>query len=129
MANRNTYDHLLLLKDAGAVSADGAGTVATVARVLDMGAADFMAKAVVDSSALDTTSTDETYRVLIQGSNVAAMSSGVVTLGATDVTVNGRSEVYFSNRSGDTVYRYVRIFFDVGGTTPSINATAFLAKV
>jgi hypothetical protein len=51
-----------------------------------------------------------------------------VTLGAGDVAATGRSQIGVHNVVGSTVYRYVRLMTDVGGTTPSINFTAFLAK-
>jgi hypothetical protein len=123
-----TYDNLLLLKDAGAVTADGAATVGGQARVLDMGTGRFSAKAIVDSSALDLASADETYRVIIQGSNASNFGSGVVELGSGAVAATGRAEIHVTNEQGGTIYRYVRAYIDVGGTTPSINSTIFLAK-
>lgn len=126
--NSQTYDNLLLLKDAGAITADGACTVGGQARVLDMGTARFEAKAIVDSSAIDLASADETYRVIIQASNVVGFGSGVVEIGSGTVLATGRSEIGVSNDQGGTIYRYVRAFIDVGGTTPSVNCTIFLAK-
>lgn len=126
--NSYTYDNLLLLKDAGAVTANGAATVGGSARVLDVGDGRFEGVGVVDSSALDLVTGDETYRVDIQGSNVANMSSGVVTLGGVTVTAAGRGEAYFSNQQGATRYRYLRAFITVAGTTPSINCTVFIGK-
>lgn len=125
----HTYDNLTLLKDAGAVTADGAGTVASVARVLDLGAdAKTNGIVVLDTSAVDTSSADETYRVVIQGCNAIGFGSGVVELASLAVTATGRNEAAFSTRQGSTNYRYVRLFTDVGGTTPSINFTAYIAK-
>ena len=41
---------------------------------------------------------------------------------------SARTEVHFVNQVGSTVYQFVRLFTDVGGTAPSINFTAFIAK-
>lgn len=126
--NSQTYDNLLLLKDAGNVTVDGAATVGGQARVLDVGLADMgPVKAVVDSSAVDSTTGDETYGVIIQGSLDLAFTTPV-TLGRADVTQVGRSEIHFRNNQSGTIYRYIRAFFDVGGTTPILNATIFVAR-
>jgi hypothetical protein len=127
--NSYTYDNLLLLKDAGAVTADGAAQVSSAARQIDVGPARFDGIVVIDTSALDFTTTDETYQVIVQGSNTAGMGSGVINLAsATVTTALARNELLFSNQQGSTQYRYLRAYIDVGGTTPSINATAFIAK-
>jgi len=126
MAQR-TYDQLLLLKDAGAVTASGAATVGGQARVLDLGTGKIESRAVVDTSALDLTSSDETYRVAIQGSTTAGFA-GPVELGSRAVSAAGRSEVFFGNEVGSTIYQFVRAFLTLGGTTPSINCTVFIAK-
>lgn len=123
-----TYDHLLLLKDAGAVTGDGAATVGGSARVIDVGPGRVDGKMVVDTSAIDTASGDEAYRVRLEGSNVVDFASGVVELASGVVSEAGRLEVPFSNVRGGTVYRYLRAYNDVGGTSPSINSTVFLAK-
>ncbi len=128
--NTATYDNLLLLKDAGAVTSSGAAQVSSVARVIDLGAA-FAGnvRAIIDNSALDTADANETYRVDVQGSNDITFASGVVVLGSVTVTVaSARNEASFSNAQGDTVYRYVRAYHTLAGTTPSINYTAFIAK-
>ncbi len=126
--NSQTYDNLMLLKDAGAVTADGAATVASVARVLDLGLARMDAKVILDASAIDTTTGDETYRVSLQGCAAIGFGSGVVELGSVLMTAAERKEIHFSNVAGGTTYQYVRIYTDVGGTTPSLNFTAFIAK-
>jgi hypothetical protein len=128
--NSNTYDNLLLLKDAGAVSANGAATVAGQLRVIDLGPAwSGSVKAVIDTAAISTGNGNETYRVAIQGSNDITFATGVVELGSVNVVASEpRNEAAFSDKQGDTIYRYVRAFTTVGGTGPSINFTAFIAK-
>jgi len=128
LRNSQTYDNLTLLKDVSAVTVDGPATVASVARVLDMGLGRFSAKAIVDSAAVDLVDLNETYIVSIQGSNSATFASGVVTLGSGTVTAAGRAEVHCTNEIGGVLYRYIRAYIDVGGTSPSINSTIYLAK-
>lgn len=125
----HTYDNLTLLKDAGAVTADGAGTVGGSARVLDLGdQAKTEGRLIVDTSAVDATTGDETQRIILQGCNAIGFGSGVAELASLAITSVGRTEAMFSTRQGSTNYRYVRVFTDVGGTTPSVNFTAYLAK-
>lgn len=124
--NSQTYDNLLLLKDAGALTATGAGTVGGSARVIDLGPGAAQAKVIVDSSAL-TTGGSETYRVALQGSNDIAFGTSV-ELGSVSVTGTGRATLHFETRQNGTIYRYVRSYFTVSGTSPSINATVFIAK-
>lgn len=126
--SKRTYDHLLLLKDAGAIAADGAATVDGQARVCDVGPAVMgPVLAVVDTSAIDTVTGDETYTVRIQGATTIGFGSPV-ELGARTITAAGRTEIPFSNENGGVVYQYIRAYVDVGGTTPSINSTIFVAK-
>lgn len=129
--NSQTYDQLLLLKDAGAVTATGAGTVAGAARVLDLGPAIMNAKVIVDTSAINTAGGaggPETYRVALQASNDPTFATGVVELGSTTVSAVGRAELHFVNFRADVTYRYVRELHTLGGTAPSINFTAFVGK-
>ncbi len=125
--NSQTYDNLLLLKDAGAITASGAATVAGQPRVLDLGPARTEAKVIVDTAAI-AAGGDKAYRVALQGSNDIAFGAGVVELGSVAVAKAGRSELHFTTQPDDEPYRFVRARFDVTGTSPSINATAFIAK-
>lgn len=127
MAILYPYDANLVLHDGTAKTADGAGSVA----YYDVGAAArFPAVAVINVTACDDGSSDETYDVIIQGcsatnfSTVQQLGSMTITRGAT-----GRFTILFDNDQGGTVYRYVRVYFDVGGTTPSISADVYLAPL
>lgn len=136
-----TYDNALLLKDAGAITADAAGTVAAAARVLDFGAARLDARVIVDVSAIDVSSADERYDVLLQFSNSSTFASGVIggaaiSLGAaaalpgeSAASAIGRYEAAFSNEINGVTYRYARVYTNVTGTTPSINYTAYVVKL
>ena len=128
------YDDALSLKDAGAVT-----TTTTEATILDLGAGLVDGYLVLDVSAVEVASTDEKYTVHLEGSNVAAMSSGSVTLAniplgnetapADADTATGRFTVPFRNEQNGTTYRYVRIYTLVAGSIATgINFAAFIAK-
>ncbi len=137
-----TYDNATLLKDAGAVTADGAATVATVARVLDLGAnARTAGRVICDVSALTTNgATGEGYTITAQVSNSSTFASGVIGSGSirlgaaasmpgeSAASVAGRFEFLAFTEVNGTLYRYMRIYVDVSGTAPSINFTAYLVK-
>lgn len=137
--NSYTYDSATLLKDAGAVTADAAGTVGGSAQILDVGQARLNGHAVIDVSAIDITTGDEGYTLKMQGSSSSTFASDVVQLAALQLgdstvtgnsadTTTGRFELPFTNEQDGVIYRYVRIYTDVAGTTPSINYTARLVK-
>jgi hypothetical protein len=135
-----TFDAKLLLQDVtAAITASAAGTVATVAKVLDVGAARLDARVIVDVSSIDTVTGDESYRIRIQGSNTADLSTGVVELAAlelggatptgdTAADAVGRREIAFTNEVNGVVYRYIRVYALIAGTTPSLIYTAFVVQ-
>lgn len=138
--NSQTYDNLLLLKDAGAVTASGAATVGGTARVLDIGGntasgsggARMQAKVVLDVSAADGSDTNETYRVSLQASNDITFGTGVNEIGSVNISNtigSGREEIHFVNEVANVIFQYVRLYITVGGTTPSINFVGFIAKL
>lgn len=129
-----TYDDALSLKDAGLVA-----STTTESTILDLGAGLVCGHLVLDVSAVEVASTDEIYLVCLEGSNVAAMSSGSVTLAQIEMgnatapadadTGTGRFVVPFRNEQNGTTYRYVRIYTEVAGTVATgINFSAFIAK-
>lgn len=119
----------LRLKDAGAITSSAAAQVSGNAAVLDLGAARFEGVVVVNVSALDLASANETYSIDVEFSNVAGMGSGVEKVVTVPVTATGYIEVPFVNMKYGTVYRYMRLTTTVGGTTPSINYTAHVAPL
>jgi hypothetical protein len=123
------FDALLEMKDAGAIVADAAAQVAGVDRVLDLGAARWEGVVVINTTALDLADTNETYDVQIQLSNSATFASGNEIFCKVPITALGRVEVPFVNQKYGTGYRYARLFTDVGGTTPSINYTAYASTL
>lgn len=134
------FDADLELKDAGALTASAAAQVDSAARVLDMGAARFDGLALINVTALDIVSNDEIYRIFVQGSSSSSFASDIenlacLELGATEVragsakdSVTGIYELPVTNEAADTVYRYIRLYVQIAGTTPSINFTAFLSN-
>lgn len=132
--NRKTYDHALLLKAAGLVAASAAGST-----ILDLGDGLMDADLVIDITALEVATGDELYTVSVEGSAVAAMTSGSVTLAeksfgnvaapADADTAVGRHIVPFRNELNGTLYRYIRLYTTVAGTIATgINYSAFVAK-
>lgn len=121
------FDSEMVLHDGTAITADGAGSVA----YYDVGGSfRFPAAVVVNVTACDDASGDETYDVIIQGS-AASNFATTKQLGSMTITRGdtGRFTILFDNDQDGTVYRYVRVYFDVGGTTPSISANVYLAPL
>lgn len=129
-----TYDDALSLKDAGLVA-----TTTTEATIVDLGSGLVDGYLVLDVTACEVASTDEIYLVCLEGSNVAAMTSGSVCLASIEMgnatapadadTGTGRFVVPFRNEQNGTIYRYVRIYTEVAGTIATgINFLAFIAK-
>ena len=129
-----TYDNSLLLKAAGLVA-----TTTTESTILDLGAGLVDGYLVLDVSAVEVASNDEIYLVVLEGSNVAAMTSGSVSLASIELgnatapadadTGTGRFVVPFRNEQNGTTYRYARIYTEVAGTIATgINFVAFIAK-
>lgn len=132
--SRKTYDHATLLKAAGLVAASAAGSV-----ILDLGDGLMQADLVIDISALEVATGDEIYTISLEGSAVAAMTSGSVELAravfgnnpapADADTSVGRHVVPVRNELNGTIYRYVRLHTTVAGDIATgINYSAFLAK-
>jgi len=137
MANQYSmfqYDDDLSLKDAGLIASTTTGTT-----ILDLGAGIVDGFLVLDVSAVEVADGSEIYLVCLEGSNVAAMSSGSVTLAQIEMgnatapadadTSTGRFVVPFRNEQNGTIYRYVRLYTEVAGTIATgINFSAFIAK-
>lgn len=147
-ANRQnlTHDALTVLKDAGAVTSSGVGQVGGSNKIIDLAgdpagtsipptagmaaAPDTPAEAVIDISACDAASTDETYALYVEGSTSPTFASGNQILAQIPITrgTTGRFKLPFSNWQNGTTHRYLRCGHTLGGTTPSINYTCRLAK-
>lgn len=128
-----TYDSDLQLKAAGLLAASTDGTI------LDLGNGLVDAYLVIDLTACEIASGNEIYTVSLEGSNVAAMTSGSVCLAKkvfgnlvvpmdAALSAAGRYVVPFRNEEGGTLYRYVRLSTLIAGTIATgINFSAFIA--
>lgn len=129
-----------ILKDAGLVAADAAGTVGGDAKIINLGAGLVEGHMVLDVTAIEIASNDEIYKISLQGSSSATFASTIVdlaeiTLGALEViggdqdSTTGRYQVPFRNEKNGTVYPYVRAHTDVDGAIATgINFSAHLSK-
>ncbi len=129
-----TYDAALSLKAAGLIAASTDGTI------LDLGDGLVDGFLVIDLTACEIASGDERYTVSLEGSDVAAMSSGSVCLAKkvfgnlvvpmdAALSASGRYVVPFRNEEGGETFRYVRLSTLVAGTIATgINFAAFIAK-
>ncbi len=129
-----TYDAALSLKAAGLIAASTDGTI------LDLGDGLVDGFLVIDLTACEIASGDERYTVSLEGSDVAAMSSGSVCLAKkvfgnlvvpmdAALSASGRYVVPFRNEEGGETFRYVRLSTLVAGTIATgINFSAFIAK-
>lgn len=135
MANKYsqyTYDAALELKAAGALTTSTDGTI------LDLGDGFVEGDIVFDVTAVEIATGNEIFTISLEGSNVAAMSSGSVCLakkvfgnlvvpmdGA--LSAAGRYVLPFRNEEGGTIYRYVRLSTLIAGTiSTGISFSAFI---
>jgi hypothetical protein len=135
-----TVDATLQLKDAGAITATGAGQVGGQNRVVNLGTGLVSAAFMVDISALDVTSADETYDIRLQVSSDPTFATDVtiaarIVGGASAVTAGqdtqgvGKRVVPFNNVGEDGAPKqYARCYTAIGGTTPSINFDAWITQ-
>lgn len=90
MARRTgTFDSTLVLKDAGLVAASAAATVSSAAKVIDLGSGIVEADVMIDVTACEVASRDESYRIGVQISDTSDFSDDIyevenLQLGAVD---------------------------------------------
>ncbi|MGB0878687.1 MAG: hypothetical protein ACPGVY_11385 [Mycobacterium sp.] len=136
-----TYDHDLRLKDAGLVAADDIAEVDSADAILDLGAARFDGRVIIDATAVEVASGDERYDVGLQFSDSATFASGVIAgpifplgdaaalVGADTDNGAGHYELPFCNEVNGTTYRYMRCQIDVAGTIATgVNFTAHVVQ-
>lgn len=136
-----TPDFNLRMKDAGLVGASAAAQVGGSNKILDMGAARFDGRVLVDVTACEVATGDEKYVIIVQGSSSATFATDVWNLGAlplgdssvsletVDTAATRHQEIAFCNEVNGTVFRYVRLYTQVVGTVATgINYTAWLVK-
>jgi hypothetical protein len=130
---------LILADGAAAVTADGVTQVAAAAVNLKLGPGRFEGVLIIDVSAIDVSSSDEFYHIVLQGAADATFAAkeilaqmtlgkGTVRPGVAVDSVVGRYEIPFITEQHDTTYDFVQLFTDLGGTTPSITFKAWIAE-
>ena len=129
-----TYDDALELKAAGLLAASADGSI------VDLGEGLVDGFIVIDVTAVEIASGNEIYTISLEGSNVAAMTSGSVCLAKkvfgnlvvpmdAALSASGRYVIPFRNEEGGSTFRYVRLSTLIAGTIATgINFAAFMAK-
>lgn len=126
-------DAQTLLSDAQAVTADAASsnTYDTGAAGRDISQGEPLALVISVDTAADGTTTDETYAFqFIQSANADLSSPDVLvarTIGYANLTAGS---VHVIPIPPDSITkRYVGAYYDVGGTSPSVTVTAWIAPM
>lgn len=139
----------LISDNAAAYTASGFAQVGGANQTLDLGGnqgvtptqlARIDAMMVIDVTAIDISSGNETYKLIVVGSNSAALASGVVELAAIQIGkgtsleitnggdfVIGRIELGFCNQVSGNIFEFIAMQLVIAGTTPSINFQAYVA--
>jgi hypothetical protein len=145
MLRNHTVDTLLELKDAGLVAASARAQVSGADKIVDLGAGFVQGDIVIDVSAIEIDTADESYDIVAQISSdddfsdkTKVIERVALHLGAkgtkrTDSDVDdtiGRYVIPFDNAFRGTVYRYLSLYTVVAGTViaTGIDYTAKLAK-
>jgi hypothetical protein len=133
-------DYTHILKDAGLVAADAAGQVDGSDVIVDLGEGLVEGHLVIDITAIEIDTNDESYRISLQGSSKSDFTDTIVdlaeiSLGAQEViggdqdSTTGRYKVPFRTEKNGTIWPYVRVYCDVSGTIATgINYSAHLNK-
>jgi len=138
-----SFDLDLRLKDAGLIEADDIAQVGGSDRILDLGASRFDGRVIIDATAVEVDSGNESYVLALEFSNSATFASGIVQgpmffLGDAAATVAlatdtdngvGRYELHFTNEQNGVAYRYMRLQIDVSGTIAGGGGVNFTANV
>lgn len=126
------------------ISSSAVGQVDGSDQVVDLGEADVQLQMVVDVHSLKHSAEDEEYTLILEGCNTEDFSTGspdiapLATLplhhgsehlGESNVDgPTGRHILPVNNRYGEERYRFVRLNRILGGTSPEMEATAFLTR-
>jgi hypothetical protein len=136
------FDANLEFKDAGLVAASAAAEVDSVAKVVTLGNGYWAGTMVIDVTACEVATGNESYKIAVELSDDSGFSSGSefekcsVTLGDSSIhggdtdTATGRYTLPFNNRMADgNIYKYARLYTTVAGTVATgINYSAFATK-
>ena len=121
-------DNQLVLSDAQAITADAGSTnVIDLGSVRQVGQGYPLAVCFVVTTAADATTGDETYSFNIQTDDNAAFSSATtVSTNAITAATLSLGSIHVVSLPTAGLERYIRAFYDVAGTTPTVTVTAFL---
>jgi len=145
-----SFDANLLLADgAAAQTASGYAQVGGADGILDLGGNQGVTpkqQARIDAvlvgmiSAIDISSGNETYKLKMLGCNAANFAANVQCLASLELgkgaslvpatqvdAAPGMFELPFSTEQFNTKYEYVKLYLELGGTSPSIQLQAYVA--
>jgi hypothetical protein len=127
-----------VLKDAGAVTSSGYGTVDAAAKVVDLKEGLVRGNIIIDVSAIDISSGNELCEIHLMGGSDESFTQEVslcskelghnASLEGNRDSKPGRYILPFQNEMAGRIWPYVRIRHVLSGTTPSINYQARLEK-
>ncbi len=132
------FDNTFIIKDAGAVTSTGYGTVDASAQVVDIGEGLVRGNVVIDIDAIKISAGNELYSLhLVGGSDasftqeVSLCSKEIGAVGALQGNLDSkisRIVLPFQNEERGVHYSYMRIKHVISGTSPSITYRARLEK-
>jgi hypothetical protein len=135
------WDSLCEMKDAGAITSSEAAEVDSTAKIFDTGGG--YTEGVLDLNVTVSTASSKTnlFTVSLQGSADSAFATPIVELAnleigdaaalrSTRLAGVGLYKLKWSNMFNGTVYRYMRVYTTVAGSTvgAGVNYTAILSK-
>ena len=132
------FDYDYELKDTGRVTSSGNGTVDGSAKSVNLGAGIVRGNLVIDVFQINIVNDDEIFRIHLMGGSDASFTNEVslccLELGAKEVLQGNQDHVVsryvlpFQNEQAGTVFPYLRVRHQIGGTTPNIDYSARLEK-
>ena len=132
------FDEIYFLKDSGAVTVTGFGTVDASAQVVNVGSGLVRGNVIFDIDAVKVSANDEIYTLFLMGGSdasftqeVSLCSKEIGAAGALQGNLDSKiSKVIlaFQNEERGIHYPYMRIKHVISGTSPSINYRARLEK-
>jgi hypothetical protein len=127
-----------VLKDTGAVTSSGYGTVDAAAKVINLKEGLIRGNVIIDVSDIDISSKDELCAIHLMGGSDESFTQEVslcskelghnASLEGNRDSKAGRYVLPFQNEMAGRIWPYVRIRHVLSGTSPSINYQARLEK-
>lgn len=127
------FDRNLAFSDGVTLTATGNIQFAAADVIIDTLGGRMDGVLVINVSAIDVSSGNEAYQIILQGSNDSGFASGIENLAQTDMghasvrlggasasSIVGVHEMPFTNNRAGVEYRYLRVRVVAAGTTPSI---------